>query len=58
MKQNQKNRHLNQKNNLTLTAQVADALKSINKPTWKNKTNKLTQTLAGKTLQSRPTPMT
>ena len=56
MKQNQKNRHLNQKNNLTLTAQVA--LKSINKPTWKNKTNKLTQTLAGKTLQSRPTPMT
>lgn len=59
MKQNHKNMQIRHKNNLTLTAQVADALRSINnKPTWKNKTNKLTQTLAGKTLNSKPTPMT
>lgn len=59
MKQNHKNINYNNKNNLTLTAQVADALKSINKKAaWKNKTNKLTKTLAGKTLNSKPTPMT
>ena len=59
MKQNNKNANLNFKNNLTLTAQVADALKSINrKAAWKNKTNKLTKTLAGKTLHSKPNPMT
>ena len=59
MKQNHKNLQLNHKNNLTLTTQVADALKSINKKaTWKNKTNKLTKTLVGKTLNSKPNPMT
>ena len=59
MKQNHKNLNSHNKNNLTLTAQVADALKSINKKAgWKNKTNKLTKTLAGKTLNSKPTPMT
>ena len=59
MKHNNKNLNTLVKNNLTLTAQVADALKSINKKSgWKNKTNKMMKTLAGKTMNSKPNAMT
>lgn len=59
MKHNNKNLNTLVKNNLTLTAQVADALKSINKKSgWKNKTNKMTKTLTGKTMNSKPNAMT
>ena len=59
MKHNHKNlNHINQ-NNLALTAQVADALKSIHKKnTWKNNSLKITSTLPPKTLQRHPNPMT
>ena len=57
MKHNHKNlNHINQ-NNLALTAQVADALKSIHKKnTWKNNSLKITSTLPPKTLQRHPNP--
>jgi hypothetical protein len=59
MKNNNKNLSTLVKNNLTLTAQVADALRSINKKgNWKNKTNKMTKTLVGKTITSKNNGMT
>ena len=59
MKHNHKNLNNINKNNLALTAQVADALKSMNKKnTWKNKSVKMTSTLAPKTLNPFPNAMT
>lgn len=59
MKYNNKNGSGAMKKSMNLTAQVGDAIKSYaKKSTWKNKTNKMTKTLTGKTLTSKPTPMT
>lgn len=59
MKHNSKNGSALIKKSMNLTAQIGDLGKSLKKKsTWKNKTNTLTKTLAGKTMGSNPTPMT
>ena len=59
MKHNHKNLNQINQNNLAITAQVADALKSIHKKnTWKNNSLKITSTLPSKTLNHNPNPMT
>ena len=59
MKYNNKNASGLMKKSMNMTAQVGDALKSFpKKSTWKNKTNKMTKTLTGKTMTSKPTPLT
>lgn len=59
MKYNNKNASEVVKKTLNLTAQLSDAVKhSSKRANWKNQTNKMTKTLAGKTLTSKPNVMT
>lgn len=59
MRYNNKNASGAIKKTMNLTAQVSDVIKPSNKKTtWKNKTNKMTKTITGKTMASKPNPMT
>lgn len=59
MKSQPKNKSEAVKKNMNITAHVAEALKGINKKSnWKSKTSKMTKTLTGKTLNSKPNVMT
>ena len=59
MKYNNKNGSGIMRKSMNLTTQVGDAVKSYTKKSaWKNKTNKMNKTLTGKTITSKPAPLT
>ena len=59
MKYNNKNASGVLKKAMNMTAQVSDVTKALSrKAGWKNKTNKLTKTITGKTMNSKPNGMT